>query len=213
MSAMSKKDVAKSVKTLIVMLQSLRDQQVTIVLRNDSIVRGTVIKVDASMNVELRDATVDLDPFYQTDPVGQGLINSCSIDSLVDTVDIGLASGDIDSPIDNVSGHLSGLSNKHGNLESESELRLDSDEEDVSSDIGDDYSINNQGSSLQGDKPIGKRIFDYFVVKGTRIRYIDLPNDRDMVASTKAEIERIRDRSKQWSKHDIIRPTTSTLIL
>lgn len=64
--SMTKKQIAKSVKTLIVLLQSMRDQQVVITLRNDTIVRGTIIRVDDCMNIELENATFEEDLFYKT---------------------------------------------------------------------------------------------------------------------------------------------------
>lgn len=186
----SRKDTAKSVKTLIVMLQSLRDQQVIVVLRNDNIVRGTLIKVDASMNLELKNASVEPDPFYETNSAenqrGEDIIPSIdenNLDSLA-------------------------------NIQSYREVVCDKDQTDQSCDKDiDERSYSDEGMSEQGDGIDEQSVYDYFVVKGSRIRYIQLPDDNDLMELTKLEIERIRNKRKQWTKRDIIKQqSTSKLI-
>jgi small nuclear ribonucleoprotein (snRNP)-like protein len=125
MPVTTKKDIAKSIKTLLVLLQSMRGQQVVLTLRNDSIVRGTVVKVDSNMNINMSDVTIEPDPFYIVE-------DRCE---------------DVDSV----------------NVKS-----------------------------------------DYMVVKGTRIRHIEVPRDFNLIEEGKREINRVRNRRKQWTKNDII---------
>lgn len=189
--ASTRKDVAKSVKTLIVMLQSLKEQQVTITLRNDTLVRGSILGVDANMNVELKDATVELDGFYCTQTSSeQETTNNTNI-----LEDIDLQKSANETVVD-----TKGL--------------IVRDCSEVQSDICPSHRLptlvdNNDEDEEVHDEPSAycATVYDYFVVKGTRIRHIDLPTDLDLVGSAKGEIERIRNRRKQWSKKDIVRPT------
>lgn len=119
----SRKDIAKSIKTMIVALQSMRGQQVAITLRNDSIVTGKVVRVDSNMDVELSDATVVPDPFYLIDGNSEDCNHRC------DT---------------------------------------------------------------------------YFLLKGTKIRHIEVPEDFDIILEAKREISKIKNRTKPWTKSDII---------
>lgn len=161
----NKRDVAKCLKTLNVMLQSLKDQQVTITLRNDSIVRGTITSVDADMNIELRDATLAPDHFYLTDTPQEPR-------KLTDNEEVA-ASGDLSAAAigEEVEGDT---------------CDSDSSCEDL---VNDDETI-----------------YSYFVVKGSRVRHIDLPSDLDLASATRSEITRVRNRRKHWTKRDIVQP-------
>lgn len=180
----TKKEIAKSVKTLLVMLQSIRDQQVTIVLRNDTLVRGTILNVDANMNIELKDAMLEPDLFYctkfakahiqqQQHQYQQQLQQPLCMDI------------EADDENDNC------LSDMDKQAETACPLIKIEEKGEANSKANENEQISNN--------------FDYFVVKGTRIRHIDLPTDCDLVASAKCEIERIRNRRKQWTKRDIVR--------
>lgn len=166
----NKRDVAKTVKSLNVLLTSLRDQQVTVTLRNDSIVKGTIMSVDGDMNLELRDATVKQDPFY---------ITTSTSSSSNETTRASPAKGS-SCDADVAAG---GETTRAGSEDrpSDSESSVNSAEE------GDDST------------PYG-----YFIVKGSRVRHIDLPAGLDLVNSARCELERIRNRRKQWSKRDIV---------
>lgn len=205
----TKKETAKSVKTLLVMLQSMRGQQVTITLRNDSVVRGTIIKVDANMNIELENATMEQDLFYQ--------------------IETGQQSGEDD----NHSERSMSVDEEMDNKSTEYELLVDTNESDKinnidqasKEDFNTEQGANRRDQCLDNntdtedeneneddnDRRHGKDL-EYFLVKGTRVRHIDIPADYDLLAGGKSEIERIRDRSKQWTKRDIVRPTTATTI-
>lgn len=124
MLAVTRKDIAKSIKTLLVVLQSMRGQQVVINLRNDLVVTGTVIKVDSNMNVNLSDVVVEPDPFY------------------------------------------------------------------ITTDDCDDTS-----RSVKTD---------FLIVKGSKIRHIEVPDNFDLIEEAKREINRIRNRRRQWTKRDIV---------
>lgn len=126
MLASTKKDIAKSIKTLLVVLQSMRGQQVVITLRNDLSVTGTIDKVDSNMNVNLSDVMVEPDPFYVTATAGGGENATKVVKS------------------------------------------------------------------------------DFLLVKGSRIRHIEVPDNFDLIEEAKREITRIRNRTKQWTKRDII---------
>ena len=143
------KDIAKSVKSLLILLQSMRGQRVVITLRNDSLVTGTIIRVDADMNIELEDATMEPDPFYITTNV--------QTDTIVETP---------------------------------TPERLQDDEPHDEDDAV--------------SEPDGGQ-YRYLVIKGSRVRHLDVPEDCDLVQAAKHEIERIRNRHKQWSKRDIVR--------
>lgn len=181
----TRKEIAKSVKTLLIMLQSLRDQQVTITLRNDTIVKGTIFRVDADMNVELANASVEMDPFYCTNPVGPQT-----------------SDGDRES---------TGTDNDASAAESRppggsSEMAIDDDlEMDEQAAAGASGQFDSDENDEDEPEDTSSALYDYFIVKGSRIRHIDLPADRDLVAGTKREIERIRSRRKQWTKRDIVR--------
>lgn len=171
----TKKEIAKSVKSLIVMLQSIRDQQVTVTLRNDTIVRGIIIDVDSNMNIELKNAIVEPDMFYCTSSTpGEEEEDEEEQQNVV------VSSND------------------------DQECRLNVDE---TTDAVVDDCEENGGLIGENDAGVEQNSgkLDYFVVKGTRIRHIDLPADTDLVASAKGEIERIRNRRKQWTKRDIVR--------
>lgn len=189
--ASTKREVAKSIKTLIVMLQSLKDQQVTITLRNDILVKGTIIKVDACMNIELKDAVVEVDKFYCTMQTSEQINKLCLSDE-------------------------DGQKEDHNNGKDDClEVRVNNDTQDDGSprervpilvDNNDEEEEVNDGQGVSTTHQCAT-VYNYLVVKGTRIRHIDLPSDRDLVDSTKSEIERIRSRRKQWSKRDIV-PST-----
>lgn len=178
----TKKDVAKSVKTLLVMLQSCRNQQVTVTLRNDTLVRGTLISVDASMNIELSNAIVEPDLFYCTDKTSKE-------DYDKDNMEVE------DKIIDEKSGESS--AQKEPCVDNDSKLRSDKS----SSPSNESRSLFNKNTHTIATV----QACDYFLVKGSRIRHIDLPSDYDLVESTRNEIERLRTRRKQWTKHDIVR--------
>lgn len=187
----TRKDVAKSIKTLLVMLQSLKDQQVTITLRNDTTVRGTIIKVDSDMSIELRDATVESDPFYCTNSTATTTITPSAPTSTQPTSSVGesFQRPDSDSEVD------------MGDLDNAPAITND-DNQNICQTGGD-------GEQCDGDKQTAASR-DYFVIKGSRIRHIDLPADYDLVAGTRREIERIRSKRKQWTKRDIVRSSTNT---
>ena len=100
MLAAKKRDTAKSVKTLLVTLQSMRGRDVVFTLRNDSVVRGTIIRVDADMNVELQNATVEPDPFYDTNDVASQPIFRNSIPKVRTTNSSQQEEGDNQTPVD-----------------------------------------------------------------------------------------------------------------
>lgn len=206
--ASTKKEVAKSIKTLIVMLQSLRDQQVTITLRNDTLVRGTILKVDACMNIELKDAVVEIDNFYctQTTSSEQEPNKSGSSDKdpqkgdhiRTEKGDVILDITDGQKIISNIQDNVCPSKQKQQPVPSGNLIDNNIQEEEVND-------VREQGANALTHQCA--TVYNYFIVKGTRIRHIDLPTDCDLVDSTKVEIERIRSRRKQWSKRDIVRPT------
>lgn len=258
--SLTKKDTAKSVKTLLVLLQSCRDQQVTITLRNDTIVQGTIVGVDGNMNIELKDAIVRPDPFYITkcpnldsalrldtgatvaaskngDGVGASRCMTHSSNKKdahreMDTVQrqhqqqqveetdtcLKTPGGDfIDNNGDDV--ELTSTANTTTTTPntgedtyttiraggSGSDDDLDDDVNSNCEEESDDTSSEEQNVNDGNDAGAGQTTSgDYFIVKGPRIRHIDLPTDCDLVASAKCEIERIRGRHKQWSKSDIV---------
>lgn len=153
------------------MLQSIRNQQVIVTLRNDTLVKGTILDVDANMNIELKDAMLEPDLFYCT-KLAKVHIQQQAPSKIID---------DCESDMDNLADGATSCPF----------IKIEEKEEPVASDS-------------DGNEQIS-RSFDYFVVKGTRIRHIDLPTDCDLVASAKSEIERIRSRRKQWTKRDIVR--------
>lgn len=185
------KDIAKSIKTLLVMLQSMRDQQVTITLRNDNIVTGTIVSVDSDMNIELKQALLEPDPFYDTlkekkpnRVVGDGASGSQT------------PQGPPKQPVTNVDNEPKDFLRIS---EDSREGYHDDNEETLSEDDQDD---NDQDQ----DDIEPNQLLDFIVVKGTRVRHIDIPDHIDLFASTKLEIERIRNRRKQWTKKNIIHP-------
>ena len=188
MLASSKRDVAKSIKTLLVMLQSMKDQQVTITLRNDTLVSGTITSVDSNMNIELRDASIAPDPFYNTTatPVLEG-INDDDSSPKTSTFD-----NDVASTTDNLS---DSTSSDVKQCDSQVPHPIIDGPIDYSDSSSDEYT----------DQTESEQLLSYFLVKGSRIRHIDVPADIDLLEQTKGEIERIRNRRKQWSKRDIIR--------
>lgn len=205
--ASSKKEVAKSIKTLIVMLQSLRDQQVTITLRNDTLVRGTILRVDACMNVELKDAVVEIDKFYCTqttsseqEPNKSGLSDKDQKEDHVRTEksDVILGTTDSQTSTSDIPDNVCPSKQQQQPVPSGNLVDKNNQEEEVND-------VRMRGASALTHQCA--TVYNYFIVKGTRIRHIDLPTDCDLVDSTKVEIERIRSRRKQWSKKDIVRPT------
>lgn len=62
----------------------------------------------------------------------------------------------------------------------------------------------------QSDEISHSVVYDCYIVKGTRIRHIDLPIGCDLLDSAKCEIERIRNRGKQWNKRDAVRATRAS---
>lgn len=191
--ASSKKEIAKSVKTLLVMLQSVRNQQVTITLRNDTIVKGTILSVDASMNIELENVSVDIDHFYLTNtPTTDEQLQAIAVDeSVPQSEDIGEDSMMMDRDLD-----INQTTSDSEIKDYEKELELERSDRNTNDDCL--TSVNNNS----GNGNI--KLYDYFIVKGTSIRHIDLPSDCDLLASAKCEIERIRNRRKQWTKRDIV---------
>lgn len=198
----TRKDVAKSTKTLLVMLQSCRNQQVTVTLRNDTRVKGTIIKVDADMNIELKDATLEPDPFYCTTSSsescggGGGIVCNSKLKPECDTDDESdfecntITTATITATT-NATCAVSLVDNSEvGNINKNTSLS--------SGALNKAAGVNNEiGQSAQ--------VCDYFLVKGSRIRHIDLPSDCDLLENTRNEIERIRNRRKQWTKRDIVR--------
>lgn len=259
----SKREIAKSVKTLIVLLQSLKKQQVTITLRNDTTVRGTIVKVDDCMNIELENAIVEDDLFYKTDKKQTLNLNNVNnndckeleqqqqendymnidveCDSNInngeleqeDDGDMSINSDDQDT-IDRQKQELmagnscSGWRRINNSLEENLNIEHDDqdnnvvgdkagddyydDEQQCSSDSDDDVCTNDSigGENNEGDYSDSSNggMHDYFLVKGSRVRHIDLPSDCDLVACAKSEIERIRHRNRPWSKKDIVQTTT-----
>lgn len=167
----SNKEIAKSVKTLLVMLQSLKDQQVTITLRNDTIVKGTILSVDSCMNIELQNAIVEIDNFYTTTTINE---------QAPDTSEV---------PTDDAM-----------------DCRLPMCDSELGSFIGTSKYADSPQELLTSINATANRQHEYFLVKGSRIRHIDIQTDNDLIAGTKKEIERIKNRGKQWNKHDIVRP-------
>lgn len=176
MPVATKKDVAKSIKTLIVMLQSMKNQQVSITLRNDSVVRGTIVKVDSNMNVELMNVIIEPDPFYCT---AEGPSDGPS----------NLIPDKIKYSTDTVINNNMIAQRKDTNHVDPSILNQEEEDHDV-----DDGEMIDANDSLA-----------YLIVKGSRIRHIDVPENFDVMANTKQEIERMRGRTKQWTKQDIVR--------
>lgn len=164
MPAATRKEVAKSIKTLLVMLQSMRDQQIAITLRNDSIVYGTIKNVDSNMNVTLIDAVIELDPFYFTTPVRSSETSPENVDE---------------------------------ELDEQPDFRASPERPDIES----------SDDSEQDSTPGNKKPIPFFILKGSRIRHIDLPNYLDPIAEAKQEIERMRHRTRAWTKTDIVRKT------
>lgn len=196
MAPQTKKEIAKSIKTLIVMLQSLREQQVTVTLRNDTIVRGIIIKVDACMNIELKDATVEVDKFYCIESQS---LDTKSQDDIYEKGDEHLLDIENHTNQTRASVDMAGDSSCCGSGEEDIYgTHSDEDNDDAATDYDDDT---HQQTATTCNK--------YFLVKGSRIRHIDLPNDSDLVAGAKYEIQRLRNRSKQWNKRDIVRPVSN----
>lgn len=244
MSGITKKEIAKSVKSLIVMLQSLRDEQVTITLRNDSIVKGTIINVDAAMNIELKDTIIEPDLFYVTDrspppstikkipkqsSPNRSTMSNNTYRNQPSSANITNFNKDQDTDSTLVvSSHemkselLKVNSEKEDNIEStkifstedvpicvdqeeyfSSQESQETEQEDrfYSEQDEFDQSESNDDSSI--DQTVNQYI-NYHLVKGSRIRFIELPNNIDLLTSTRSEIERLRNRRKQWTKRDII---------
>lgn len=206
--AATKKEIAKSIKTLLVMLQSIRNQQVTITLRNDTLVRGTILKVDDCMNIELQNATIEKDPFYCTNPrvtLKSDLVQvNSSEEADEDGEDITESIHESDSDSEVV--YADNILNVVGkNIEDQEAEDLLEDSLDATAAAA--AAATNDGGDLHEDNK-SSSTHDYLIVKGSRIRHIDLPTDCDLVASTKCEIQRIRDRRKQWTKRDIVARTT-----
>lgn len=244
----SKREIAKSVKTLLVLLQSLKKQQVTITLRNDTIVKGTIIKVDDCMNIELENAIVEDDLFYKTnnnikeskqqidymnvDNENDNNIENGELEQVDDDMNInsdnqetikieqqqqllknvitnGASIGkslqensniNHDDQEINIDGGEFFENNNADNYDDEEQCYSDSDDDDV--DINDSIGASNTNNN-EGDY-CSNNMHDYFLVKGSRVRHIDLPSDCDLVACAKSEIERIRNRNRPWSKKDIV---------
>lgn len=218
----AKKDIAKSVKTLLVMLQSMRDQRVRITLRNDTLVTGTIIKVDADMKIELRDAMVQLDKFYCTDKDTLNLLDVrqhlCKSKQAADPRQ---TSEDFHG--DNH--HRSDISDMGTQQSADGNINNDSHSQGVieagtrATNSGDSYALGQHNRSAIGmeidddndkhveddqDHESTATLHEYFVVMGSRVRHIDLPTDCDPLSATKREIQRIRDRTRQWTKKDIV---------
>lgn len=169
------------------MLQSMKDQHVTITLRNDTIVSGTITSVDSDMNIELRDASLAPDPFYNTTKTAV----------LEDINDI--KSSPKATRYDNDTRNSDDLPHST-NSDAKQCLSQDS-----SSAIDCPVDCSDSSSDESTDQTESEQLLSYFLVKGSRIRHIDIPADIDLLAKTKEEIERIRNRRRQWNKRDIIR--------
>lgn len=233
MPVAAKKDIAKSVKTLLVMLQSIRDKRVAITLRNDTLVTGTVVKVGADMKIELKDATVEVDRFYCTDENTLNLVNAHSDlkkseplqhkDNDSDLEDcIGPDDMDIEQSDDNSNNDAfekgaidtnprakNGAVN-NGTCHEQDDYNIHHDD-DCDKQVRHDQAVGSTsglqdpyGKGTKGDESTST-LHEYFVVMGSRVRHIDLPADCDLLSATKSEIKRIRDRTRRWSKKDIIR--------
>lgn len=228
-SGITKKEIAKSVKSLIVMLQSLTGQQVTITLRNDTIVRGTILKVDPSMSIELGNASVEEDLFYRTIPVKHVASTTESNTSPSQTKEDQdklrsdnqtNCSEDQDFPATRNIDMATNLSVTLERCNKTDEDELTQDDEcrkfrraDVhgdSIDHDDDVVIYDDNSNDTEEAPAPD--MNYYLVKGSRIRYIQLPSHLDMIASAREEIERLRNRRKRWTKKDIVRPSMVTKV-
>lgn len=196
----SRKDTAKSIKSLIVLLQSLRGQKVTITLRNDTTVRGVVIKVDANMNIELKNATIEPDKFYRTDDMDESQLSS-PVDLIVQGSDV---VDDMNIRLETMTNESSQSICNAGELSSHSQNK-----NPIVTVVGDTSEDSEQGDDDEtGDNANlcePNTEYDYLVVKGSRIRHLDLPNDSDLLQATREEILRIRNRRRQWTKRDAIR--------
>lgn len=158
----------------------MKDQQVIITLRNDSIVSGTISSVDSNMNIELRNATIRPDPFYDTTEI-----------ALPHDDDDHEHETDINQSINSIASHTT--------EKVDVSLNLDQDlDQSMNEDSADDEDNDNGNDTLE-------ETLEYFVVKGSRVRHIDIPDDFDLIGRAKQEIERIRNRRKQWTKRDIVR--------
>lgn len=264
---LTKRDIAKSIKTLIVMLQSLRDQQVRITLRNDTLVTGKISQVDGDMNIELTDATVEQDLFYHIQPNDvrkKAKLDVSTTSSMEHLLDTQVTTNEQDQDRQTFAQPKEGVNCKANlserkdpncdnrahrdappptadDLVDKSRLLQTSVDKDTTTtastganrqpapmaDVAADHSTapavqqskrkneqqqeEGEGQASAADAALDDlpstttNVYDYFIVKGSRVRHIDLPADCDMIASTKCEIERIRARRKQWTKRDIVR--------
>lgn len=204
MLASTRKDTAKSVKTLLVLLQSMRNQQVTITLRNDTIVRGTILKVDANMNIELKDATVESDLFYSTTPVAavdsDQQSDSKNNDGLIEEQEF-----KVNSDIQGGTRANFAPNNSNNDTTEEMTTKIDQDNDNDGRLDGSEEEEDDDDDDEGEEEQQTNRLHDYFLVKGSRVRHIDVPTDYDLLASGRSEIERIRNRCKQWTKRDIVR--------
>lgn len=195
---LTKRDIAKSVKTLLVMLQSLRNQQVTITLRNDSIVQGTVVEIDGDMNIELARATVKEDLFYCIQPNGNttpARINPNKKARLEPQESTSMSPATLTKTDETQAADCG--ANKQVVEEDKDNIDYDDDDNEEEEDDREEKEGEDLSNTIS-------HVYDHFIVKGSRVRHIDLPADCDMIASAKSEIERIRARRKQWTKRDII---------
>lgn len=61
-------------------------------------------------------------------------------------------------------------------------------------------------TSLLSEQQEIKEHYDYYFVKGPKIRQIELPENCDDLEHIKDEINRIRNRRLQWTKKDVVAP-------
>lgn len=242
----SKKDIAKSVKTLLVLLQSMRGQDVVITLRNDNIVKGTILKVDANMNIELKNATVEPDPFYNTSDQVTTIREEDREVKIEEQITLvrhhlpgGIESADPLTTLAAAAATRQRLSDTTNNdtpasvrdfidrssvqtMTSNGARQLDGGQlqgqfhapaatvnrvEPLSCELNDDEhrDIDDDQPRERGILTSSRRKSDYLLVKGSRVRHVDVPADYDLVGGAKRELELVRNRRKQWSKRDIIR--------
>lgn len=199
MYASSKKEVAKSVKTLLILLQSMRNQEITITLRNDYIVQGTLLKIDDNMNIELENATVEPDPFYNTSSFIDDNRQSSDEDEIVTDEPRMLDDDDDDSSNTKTRNRIQNDTTILPNQQADKQNHNDED------DGAGDYE---RAEDDEADIVItARRDHKYLLVKGSRVRHVDVPADCDLLGGAKRELDRVRNKYKQWTKRDIIRPS------
>lgn len=198
----TKKDIAKSVKTLLVLLQSMRGRTVRITLRNDTLVTGTIIAVDSDMKIELKNATVEVDKFYHIDRSTLNLLN----------LRRELSESTVPEPGQNSKAlrHYSDLGTEQSadnNVNNDSCMRGTVQATDSGDHFTDGEHNDPAVQAADQDHDSSATLHEYLVVMGSRVRHIDLPTDCDPLSSTRLEIQRIKTRARQWTKKDIVTDT------